>query len=196
MNHARLTALFALVALAHATPLAAQAGEQVISLHPGRSKLLELTSEVETVAVADPSVIDVKPLSPTQVLVLAKSFGATDLLLTLKGAGTVVYAAHVRPNVEELQDTLQRLFSPNVTVEDLQGTVAVRGTIASVEVGAAMSKFMADSGVKWADLTRLAGVQQVQLRVRIAEASRTALRSLGLSVEFTIFKHCPAVILG
>ncbi len=181
MNHPRLTTLFAFVALAHAAPLAAQQGQQEILLHPGRSKLLELTSNLETVAVADPSVIDVKPLSPTQVLVLAKSFGATDLLLTLEGAGTVSYAAQVRPDVEELQSTLQRLFSPELTVEDLKGTAVVRGTVSSVEVAAGMTKFLADSGVKWADLTRLAGVRQVQLRVRIAEASRTALRSLGVS---------------
>ena len=181
MNYSRLTALFAFVALAQAAPLAAQAGELEILLHPGRSKLLDLSSPMGTVAVADPSVIDVKPLSPTQVLVLAKSFGTTDLLLTLEDARTVVYTARVRPNVEELQSTLRQLFSSDLTVEDLGGTVAVRGTVASVEVGTAMSKYLVESGIKWADLTRLAGVRQVQLRVRIAEASRTALRSLGVS---------------
>ncbi|MFM8785487.1 MAG: type II and III secretion system protein family protein, partial [Phycisphaerales bacterium] len=41
-----------------------------------------------------------------------------------------------------------------------------------------VSRFMASTGLKWVDATRVAGVQQVQLRVRIAEASRTALRQL------------------
>ena len=181
MNPVRLKALFAFAALAQAATLAAQQAAPEILLHPGRSQLLELTARMETVAVADPSVVDVKPLSPKQVLVLAKSFGETDLLLTLEGAGTVTYTAHVRPNVEELQKALRRLFSPDLEAEYLDGTVAVSGTLPSVEVGAAMSKFMTEAGVKWADLTRLAGVQQVQLRVRIAEASRTALRSLGVS---------------
>lgn len=181
MTPPRLKALFALAALAQAATLVAQQAAPEILLHPGRSKLLELNSRMATVAVADPSVVDVKPLSPKQVLVLAKSLGKTDLLLTLEDAATVTYTAHVRPNVEELQKTLRRLFSADLEAEYLDGTVAVSGTLPSAEVGAAMSKFMTEAGVKWADLTQLADVKQVQLRVRIAEASRTALRSLGVS---------------
>jgi pilus assembly protein CpaC len=37
---------------------------------------------------------------------------------------------------------------------------------------------MTSTGLRWVDVTRIAGVQQVQLKVRIAEASRTALRQL------------------
>jgi pilus assembly protein CpaC len=44
-----------------------------------------------------------------------------------------------------------------------------------------MTRFLDGGGVKWVDLTRLPGVQQVQLRVRIAEASRVAIRALGVS---------------
>ncbi len=187
MNHSSLSVLPALALCAHVAPLAAQqtqpsiqAGAE-ISLHAGRSQLLVLPSVIDTVAVADPNVVDVKPLSPTQVLVLAKSFGATDVLVSLKDGTTVVHPARVRPDCEALQAKLRRMFGDDLTVEDMGGTVAVSGSVASVEVGDAMGKFMAESGVKWADLTKLAGVQQVQLRVRIAEASRTALRSLGVS---------------
>jgi pilus assembly protein CpaC len=54
----------------------------------------------------------------------------------------------------------------------------VRGTLPDVATAGLVSRFMASTGLKWVDATRVAGVQQVQLRVRIAEASRTALRQL------------------
>jgi pilus assembly protein CpaC len=38
--------------------------------------------------------------------------------------------------------------------------------------------YMQSTNMKWIDVTKIAGVQQVQLRVRIAEASRSALREL------------------
>jgi pilus assembly protein CpaC len=44
-----------------------------------------------------------------------------------------------------------------------------------------MHQFLDATGVKYVDLTRVAGGQQVQVQVRIAEASRTALRSLGIN---------------
>ena len=78
----------------------------------------------------------------------------------------------------DLEDRLRRLFGTELEVEDVSGTIAVRGTLPDVATAGLVSRFMASTGLKWVDATRIAGVQQVQLRVRIAEASRTALRQL------------------
>ena len=78
----------------------------------------------------------------------------------------------------DLRDRLRRLFGVDLEVEDVAGTIAVRGTLPDVATAGLVSRFMASTGLKWVDATRIAGVQQVQLRVRIAEASRTALRQL------------------
>jgi pilus assembly protein CpaC len=78
----------------------------------------------------------------------------------------------------DLADQLRRLFGVDLQIEDVAGTIAVRGTLPDVATAGLVSRFMASTGLKWVDATRVAGVQQVQLRVRIAEASRTALRQL------------------
>ena len=63
----------------------------------------------------------------------------------------------------------------------MYGVVALRGSMPDVATANLVHKFMDSTGVKWTDLTRIDGLQQVQLRVRIAEASRSALRELAFS---------------
>ena len=77
-----------------------------------------------------------------------------------------------------LESKICRIFNVNLQVEEIQGTVALRGTMPDIATANLIQAFMTASGLKWVDLTHIAGVQQVQLRVRIAEASRYALREL------------------
>jgi pilus assembly protein CpaC len=78
----------------------------------------------------------------------------------------------------DLRDQLRRLFGVDLEIENISGTIAIRGTLPDVATAGLLTRFMASTGLKWVDATRVAGMQQVQLRVRIAEASRTALRQL------------------
>ena len=76
----------------------------------------------------------------------------------------------------ELQ--LKQFFGVDLQAEDIGGTIAVRGTMTNVGTAVQVRNFMTSTGLRWVDVTRIAGIQQVQLKVRIAEASRTALREL------------------
>jgi pilus assembly protein CpaC len=78
----------------------------------------------------------------------------------------------------DMETRLARIFGVHLQVDDIGGTVALRGSMPNVATANLVHKFMDSTGVKWADLTRIDGLQQVQLRVRIAEASRSALREL------------------
>ncbi len=88
------------------------------------------------------------------------------------------YAASVSKQTKMLESKIGRIFNVNLQVEEIEGTVALRGTMPDLATANLIQAFMTASGLKWVDLTHIAGVQQVQLRVRIAEASRYALREL------------------
>jgi pilus assembly protein CpaC len=209
-----------------------------IVLLAGGSTLVSTGSRVELVVVSDPAVADATPVSANEVMVLARAPGLTDVLFKLESGdlmwrklrvglddaelearlrdvaatdidveeigGTVTVrgtmadaATHDRVKrfmdatgmkwvdmtdttgmEADLADQLRRLFGVDLQIEDVSGTIAVRGTLPDVATAGLVSRFMASTGLKWVDATRVAGVQQVQLRVRIAEASRTALRQL------------------
>jgi pilus assembly protein CpaC len=76
----------------------------------------------------------------------------------------------------ELQ--LKQFFGVDLQAEDIGGTIALRGNMPNVGTAVQVRNFMTSTGLRWVDVTRIAGIQQVQLKVRIAEASRTALREL------------------
>ena len=77
-----------------------------------------------------------------------------------------------------LEFRLAQFFGVDLKVEDIGGTIALRGSMPNVATAVQVRNFMTSTGLRWVDVTRIAGVQQVQLKVRIAEASRTALREL------------------
>jgi pilus assembly protein CpaC len=83
-----------------------------------------------------------------------------------------------------MEARIARIFGVKVQVDDLGGTVALRGTMPDVATAGLIHKYMDSTGMKWTDLTKIEGLQQVQLRVRIAEASRTALRELAFGGVF------------
>ncbi len=77
-----------------------------------------------------------------------------------------------------LELRLKQFFGVDLKAEDIGGTIALRGSMPNVATAVQVRNFMTSTGLRWVDVTRIAGVQQVQLKVRIAEASRTALREL------------------
>ncbi|MFM7295755.1 MAG: pilus assembly protein N-terminal domain-containing protein, partial [Planctomycetota bacterium] len=176
-----LAVSLALAPIAAAQPAAllpqAQTAE-TLELRSGASTLLALGGRAATVVVAHPEILDARPVNPDELLLVARAPGATDLLVRLESGVAVSRRVRVTVDVTELRRSLAQLFSAELSVEDLGGTVVVRGTLSDTGVAESLDRYMGSTGLKWANLTRIAGLQQVQLRVRIAEASRTALREL------------------
>ena len=151
---------------------------ETLLLPEGGSTVLRLDGRVEMVALAQPAIADARPISDREILVVARAVGATDLLVRLESGESLTRRVRVTLDKGQLESTLTTLFGKPLQADDMGGTVAVRGTLPDVSAASLLKSYMDATGMKWVDLTRIAGVQQVQLRVRIAEASRTALREL------------------
>ncbi len=161
-------------------------GDGIIALSEGRSELVSAPWSIAKVSVAAPKIADVQIAAPDQVVVLAKSIGSTDLILWSDSGQTITKVITVHVDVSELQNDLSRLFpDARLVVGKSRDLVTVRGLFNRAEDARRLRSYMETVGLKHLDMTSVAGVQQVHIKVRVAEASRTALRSLGVNAVHT-----------
>ena len=149
-----------------------------IEIPVGGSSMVTLPGNVESVVVAVAAVADAKPVSPREVVLVARKPGTSDVVFRLESGESIVRTLRVRVDRAEIEGRLKRLFGVSLEVVDVEGHMTLRGVVPDVRAAAQIDKFMDSLDPTWIDLTTIPGVQQVQLRVRIAEASRTALREL------------------
>jgi pilus assembly protein CpaC len=157
-----------------------------VELSVGRSDLVSSPWPVTKVSVASPKIADVQVAAPDQVVVLAKSIGTTDLILWGANGQSITRTIYVHADVSKLQNDLDRLFpSASLEVGMSRDLVTVRGQFNRAEDSKLLRSYLDLVELKHLDMTSVAGVHQVLIKVRIAEASRTALRTLGVDTFYT-----------
>ena len=79
---------------------------------------------------------------------------------------------------------LLKLFPKNskIDVRTSNDVLIITGTMERAEEVDALHKFMEAAKLKYVDMTTMAGVPQVQIKVMLAETNRTAIRSLGINM--------------
>ncbi len=166
-----------------AAPLRAQsANGEEIPLQPGRSAVIKAPWAVSKVSVAEPKIADVQVVTTDQVVVLARAAGATDLVLWSEDGKSLRKVVRVELDLEDMKGSLSAMLpTADLQVVQSRDVVIVQGTLRRAEDAARLRAYMESSGTKFVDFTSLAGVQQVLIKVRVAEASRQALRSLGIN---------------
>lgn len=158
-------------------PVEDAAGES-IELVTGQSRMVAVGGRIEKVVVVDPAIADAQPVEADTVLLLGLAPGTTDVVFQLESGDSVWRRLTVGLDEDRLSQQLSRLFGVGLVVDEVDGTVAVRGQVPDLATAENVRAYMDRTGLPWVDLTRLPGLQQVQLRVKIAEASRSALREL------------------
>ena len=208
-RHARLgTALAALAmslgTVAVATPAAAAprpgtfkpTGQVLLST--GEGQMVSLPSSVTDVWTSNDAVADVYVTNPRQINLFGKAAGEATVIATGAG-GQVVYATNVRvsQNITSV-DAMLRAAMPQSNIKVLNaGQIAVlTGTVGSPEESAQAQQLvsaMLNPGVdmsaagatcKICVVNRLATATplQVTLKVRIAEVSRSLIKSIGVNI--------------
>jgi pilus assembly protein CpaC len=175
----------------------AEADVQTLPVSVERSRVVRPPWPVKRVSVADPTVADVQVVSPTQVLVVGKSVGSTDLLLWSEQDELWEAVILVEADTRELREELNRLF-PTAELELVQtrDLLVVSGALRHAEEAERLETYLEKSGRKYANLTGVAGVHQVMIHVRVAEASRQAIRALGINAVHANAKFFGASTIG
>jgi hypothetical protein len=81
----------------------------------------------------------------------------------------------------ELQ--LKQFFGVDLQAEDIGGTIALRGNMPNVGTAVQVRNFMTSTGLRWVDVTRIAGIQQVQLKVVLHCANLLRVQSSAATVS-------------
>jgi pilus assembly protein CpaC len=154
-----------------------------LALEMGQNRLLVLSEPIARVSVADPKVADMKVITPTQLLLTARGVGSTDLTLWNKRDEPLVLALLVTRNLDALRRQLKDLFpGEQINVSAAGDLVVLSGEATDMRVPERAAEVAQLHAEKVANLMRVSGNQQVQLEVKFAEVSRTALRSMGLNL--------------
>jgi pilus assembly protein CpaC len=168
-------------------PAGAARPSQSMDLSINEGKLVRLSAPMSDLFIANDSVADVQVRSPTQLYVFGKARGNTTIYATDK-SGRVVYASNVNVayNLGSV-DSMLNLAMPEaaITATPVGNMVLLTGTVPSPEdaneAARLVMAFVGD-GVQVVNRLRSAVPLQVNLRVRIAEVSRSVVKQIGVNL--------------
>jgi len=159
---------------------------QTLEVTVGESRTIDAAWPVKKVSVADPDIADVDAISPTRVQIRGRGIGITEVAIENEQGETWRARLAVSADTSRLQEQLRKLFAnSSVNVSQINDVVVVKGVLARTEDTAQLRQLLDRSKLEYMDMTSVAGLQQVQLQVKVAEVSRTGLRFLSADYAFT-----------
>ncbi len=161
---------------------------QDVVLSIGRGELVTVPGAMADVFIADENVADVQIKSQRQLYIFGKKGGETTVYAS-DAAGNIIWSANIRvgSNIGSI-DQMLTLAMPeaNVSVATMgANTVLLTGTVAAPEDAAEVERLVQAFLGEDANVInglKMATPLQVNLQVRIAEVSRSLVRTLGANL--------------
>ena len=157
----------------------------------GRSVLIETSIVTSRADVVDVGIVDVQPISPTQLLLTGKGFGTTQVILWSESDRRSMLEVRVELDLRALTEALQAVDPrAHIEVRSVMGSIILTGTVSGAEKAAELTELASvflpaqsgdGPGPSVQNHMRIAGEQQVRLRCIVAEVSRSAIRQLGIN---------------
>jgi pilus assembly protein CpaC len=159
-----------------------------VDLLVGRSTILNSPSPIARVSLTVPDIADALVTTPNQILVHGKTPGTISLFVWDHAGGITTYEVNVRRDLSQLIEQMKQLFPGEpISVTGSGKDVVVSGTVSSKYVIDKAADVASGYVEKKENVVNLLKQQegvasnQVLLRVRFAEVSRSALQELGAS---------------
>ena len=172
-----------------AGPAATTADATEVDLLVGRSTILNVGSPIARVSLTVPDVADAMVTAPQQILIHGKTPGIISLFVWDRAGGIKTYEVSVRRDLTHLIEQVKTLFpGEQVSVVGSGKDVVLSGTVSSKYVVDKAAEVAGGYVDKKENVVNLLKVQegiasnQVMLRVRFAEVSRSALTELGANL--------------
>jgi pilus assembly protein CpaC len=178
-----------------AAAAAAAPAVEVEGTHPdalrllvGRSTLVDVGTPIARVSLTSADIADALVTSPSQLLVHGKGPGAISMFVWSRGGAVRRFEVSVQRDLSRLSEQMTQLF-PNerIDVRSNGRNVVLAGSVSSKEVVDRAINVALGHVEKREDVVTLLQVaagppsNQVLLKVRFAEVSRTALTEFGMS---------------
>ena len=144
------------------------------------SRILTFQHRIPDIAVNNPDLLTVTPLSPTQIQVSAKKPGVTQVNVWDEKHQIYSIDVVITGDARELTELLSSQF-PNATVKvvPVASGVLISGYVDRTEDADRIKQIAEEFYPKVIPHLTVAGVQQILLHVKVYEVSRTKLRQLG-----------------
>lgn len=153
-----------------------------LELPVGRSRVIEPGWKISEVAVAEEEIADVRVVNPGRLMIIGKSVGATDVSLWGPDGKRWEARIMVHVDLDDLKRTLEGFLpEAKLDLKQSEDVLIVSGLLRRAEHADNLRRFLDAAEVKYVDMTRVAGLEQVMIKVRVAEANRIAIRSLGMN---------------
>jgi pilus assembly protein CpaC len=164
------------------------ADANAVRLIVGRSTLVDIGQPISRVSLTKADVADALVTSPNQLLVHGKVPGAISMFVWNRGGAVKRYEIVVERDLEALNEQFRTLFpGENIQAHSNGKAVVLSGNVSRKEVTEKAIAVAAGYVEKKEDVVTLLQAQpgpptqQVMLRVRFAEVSRSAISELGAS---------------
>jgi pilus assembly protein CpaC len=152
--------------------------------------LIRSEEDVGTAFVADPSIADIQAPGPAGLFLFGKKPGRTTLfLLDKQGAPMAAYRVDVRYPEGELDAQIQADSGGGARLSYTPNGAVLKGQVPDAQTADRLMQTAVatlGAGLSVVNQLRVAGPAQVNLRVRVAEVSRSVSRQLGFNWS-TIF---------
>jgi pilus assembly protein CpaC len=159
-----------------------------VRLTVGRSTLVDIGAPISRVSLTSADVADALVTSPTQLLVHGKLPGAISMFVWNRGGSVKRFEIVVQRDLAALNEQMRTLFpGENITAYSNGKSVVLSGNVSRKEVADKAIAVAAGYVEKKDDVVTLLSAQpgppaqQVMLKVRFAEVSRSAITELGAS---------------
>ena len=176
----------------------AQRLEMVVST----SRILTLEYKIPRLLVNNPEVVRATPISPNQVQLSALHPGVTQLNVWDENKKLYTVDVVVTPDGRQLQMLIQSEFpDANVRVRPLANSVYLSGYVPSPGMVQSIVRIAEDYYPNVVNNLTIGGVQQILLKTKVMEVSRTKLRQFGfdwsyLDGEDFVFQTVSGLLAG
>jgi pilus assembly protein CpaC len=157
-----------------------------VRLTVGRSTLIDIGAPISRVSLTSADIADALVTSPSQLLVHGKVPGAISMFVWNRGGSVKRYEIVVQRDLATLNEQIRTLFpGENITAHSNGKSIVLSGNVSRKEVVDKAIAVAAGYVDKKDDVVTLLAAQpgppaqQVMLRVRFAEVSRSAISELG-----------------
>ncbi|MCB9965486.1 MAG: type II and III secretion system protein family protein [Rhodospirillales bacterium] len=169
----------------------------IIDVHIGKGTVFPLPTGTSDVLIANTGIAEVTPLQSGQLYIAGVTAGDTNVIV-IDAQGNVIgqYEIHVRYDTSAIQKLVERLFpDEDVKIDSIHDQLILTGHASTPEKASKIANLVGhyisdlqDENNKTIDqlvsnLMTVGGTQQVMLRVKIAEVSRSILKEFGVETS-------------
>lgn len=178
----------ALACVTYGPASAQEMDAEVVSVEINKGAMVKLSRPASSIVVSDPDTADVQVVSPKLVFVRGKKVGETSFYAIDSNDDPILSAiVDVTHNISNLQRAVKSAVpEADVRFKTVDGGLVMDGYAASVKESENISEIASTfvgSGDKMINMIKTNGSDQVMLRVKIVEMSRTNLKRLGVNLQ-------------